>query len=111
MIPSRDLFEPITVENVSDLRPGEWIWDDRIIRRRIHKRSLGEDYAYEAIGFRQIHILDVGEYRNVYYKKPFMLSTIDDPYSRTNHEWVALEPNRFYKFKKEYLEEDEVYDP
>lgn len=97
-----DLMEPITPENLHELTPGEWIWDNETVSRRIHTRQLGDDRVTEPIGFRQIHILDADE--NRYWMQPFMLSTID---SRDSHVWVHLIPNRFYKFKKE-KETDEL---
>lgn len=97
-----DLMEPITPENIHELTPGEWIWDDEIISRRIHKRQLGDERIKEPIGFRQVHILDADE--NRYWMQPFMLSTID---SRDSHVWEHLEPNRYYKFKKK-KETDEL---
>lgn len=97
-----DLMEPITPENLHELTPGEWIWDNDTISRRDHKRQICDDRVTEPIGFRQIHILDADE--NRYWMQPFMLSTID---SRGSHVWEHLEPNRYYKFKKK-KETDEL---
>ena len=91
-----DLMEPITPENLHELTPGEWIWDNETISRRVHKKQISDERIREPIGFRQIHILDADD--NGYGKRPFMLSTID---FRDNHMWECLKPNRFYKFKKE----------
>jgi hypothetical protein len=96
-------MEPITPENIHELTPGEWIWDNETISRRDHKRQIGDDRVTEPIGFRQIHILDADE--NRYWMQPFMLSTID---SRDSHVWEHLEPNRFYKFKKEKEDRQEI---
>ena len=97
-----DLMEPITPENLHELTPGEWIWDNDAISRRDHKRQISDGRVTEPIGFRQIHILDADE--NRYWMQPFMLSTID---SRGSHVWEHLEPNRYYKFKKK-KETDEL---
>lgn len=93
-IPS--IFEPITIDNLHELQPGEWIWDNRIITRRAHKRSIYGETVDEPIGFRQIHILDID---SIPYLKPFMLSNIDDRHGYSS--WVNLEDGRFYKFRKD----------
>lgn len=92
MTPDRDLFEPITYENIHELEPGEWIWDDKQTARREHRMTLDPKSIVEPMGFRQIHILDFE------MSKPFMLSRFDG--FHTGYEWVFFEPGRFYKFKK-----------
>lgn len=93
-----DLFELITHENIHELQPGEWIWDNKIEARRAHKRSLYNESVLEPIGFRQVHILDLETHPMT---KPFMLSSIDNIGFGNGNAWVFFEPNRFYKFKKE----------
>lgn len=96
MTPIPSIFEPITFENVRELQPGEWIWDNKMIFRRAHKKSIYPDYIEEPIGFRQINVLDID---SVPYLKPFMLSAIDG--DRGYHLWECLEDGRFYKFRKD----------
>lgn len=85
---------PITRENIYTLKPGDWIWDDKLIERREHKRSLYSEKITEPIGFRQIHILDLDGFRS-WNNKPFMLSSIDSTHY-SNYSWVYFEENRFY---------------
>ena len=87
-----EFLEPIIYENLHELQPGEWIWDNRLVLRRKHDRSLGNGVVSEPIGFRQIHILDL---KNLSYgDKLFMLSEIG------GYEWTYFELNRFYRFKR-----------
>lgn len=92
-----DIFEPITNENLSELVPGEWIWDNQNTRRRLHEKKLHAELIEEPAGFRQIAILDLDLYPK-YSRHPFMLSTIDKYNSNT--EWCPFEPDRYFKFKK-----------
>ena len=92
-----DDLELITFENLHELKPGEWIWDSKIITRRAHKRSIYVESVQEPTGFRQIHILDID---SIPTSKPFMLSSIDNIGFGNGDEWVCFEINRFYKFKK-----------
>lgn len=87
-----DLFEPITYENLHELEPGEWICDDKPIRKREHCRSWNSKYIDEPIGFRQIDILDTSPYLS----KPFMLTNGKD--GKTLWEYFQL--GRFYRFKR-----------
>lgn len=89
------MMEPITYENLNELKPGEWIWDTNLIERRPHKRTLGEELIIEPIGFRQIHILDLDDI--AFTRKIFMLTNID--YGITGYKWEYFEVGRFYKFK------------
>ena len=86
---------PITRENIYTLKPGEWIWDDKIIERREHKRSLWSEKVKEPIGFRQIHILDLDGFATGWNTKPFMLSDIDS-HMPGGPIWVYFEEGRFY---------------
>lgn len=86
---------PITRENIYTLKPGDWIWDDKLIERREHKRSLYDEKITEPIGFRQIHILDLEDFAAGWVTKPFMLSDIDS--DRSGYRWVYFEENRFYR--------------
>lgn len=88
---------PITRENVYTLKPGDWIWDDKPITRRIHERTLGNETVTEPIGFRLIHILDLDGFHR-WNTKPFMLSDIDD--SHGGYRWIYFEENRFYMCAK-----------
>lgn len=92
-----DILEPITKDNLHELQPGEWIWDNLPIERGAHKKSMVYEAITEPIGFRQIDILDFNLYPN-YSRHPFMLSTIDKFYNNT--EWAAFEEGRYFKFKK-----------
>ena len=86
---------PITRENIYALKPGEWIWDDKLIERKVHRRSLGDETISEPIGFRQIHILDLDRFDSGWCTKPFMLSDIDN-YTPGGPIWVHFQQNRFY---------------
>lgn len=106
MINSRGLyFELITTENIHELKPGEWIWDNKMVERRPHKCSLFCDKCVqEPAGFRQIHIIDLETIYYGYYSKPFMLSIVNDENNlshRVGYTWTILEPNRFYRIVKE----------
>ena len=85
---------PITRENIYALRPGEWIWDDKMIERRKHERSLTPETTTEPIGFRQIHILDLKDFNTMFNNQPFMLSDIDG--RNPGPRWVYFEDSRFY---------------
>lgn len=98
MIDIRSLLEPITFENISSLKPGDWIWDNKEKARRAHVRSLGDERITEPIGFRQIHILDLDLFPT-YNSNPFMLSDIDNKII-VGPTWVFFEEGRFFKFKK-----------
>ena len=96
-----NLLEPITHENIEELSPGEWIWDNKQIEKCPHRRTLSSDSTiFEAAGFRQIHILDLD---NLNLKRPFMLSLSANGlrYRQFISEWVYFEEGRFYRFKKE----------
>lgn len=86
---------PITRDNICTLKPGDWIWDDKPVERRVHKRSIYEDKTVEPIGFRQIHILDIEGFIKGCDNKPFSLSDFDSDSGGYN--WVFFEENRFYK--------------
>lgn len=94
-----DSLELITEYNIQDLEPGDWIWDDKLALRVEHKRSLNRHQIMEPSGFRQIHILDIDWSYGLRYSKPWMLSTFDD--WRGGYAWEIYDYNRFYKFKKE----------
>lgn len=97
-----NLLEPITHENIKELSPGEWIWDNRQIEKWPHRRTLSSDSTiFEAAGFRQIHILDL-DYL-LFSNKPFMLSLAANGvrYRQLICEWEYFEEGRFYRFKKE----------
>lgn len=100
MTPNLDLFELITYENIHELQPGEWIWDNKQQARRVHKRSIYNESIVEPIGFRIVNIIDLdGFYR--FHSKPFMPSSIDNIGFGSGMTWEYFELNRFYKFKKE----------
>ena len=88
------ILTPITRDNIHVLKPGDWIWDDKMVERRVYKRSLRADKIMEPIGFRQIYILDLTDFDSQLRNKPFMLSDIDSDYH--THTWVNFEENRFY---------------
>lgn len=92
-----DILEPITYENIQDLKTGDWIWDNKLKERLAHKRTLTNEKITEPIGFRIIDILDLESMRHG--SKCFMLSNID--VYHTNRTWEYFEVDRFYKFKKE----------
>ena len=90
-----EFLEPITAENLSELSPGEWIWDNSSVLRRVHNYDLSENLITEPAGFRQIHILDTKEFYK-FGNKPFMLTSL-----RSNgYEWVYFIEDRFYRFKR-----------
>ena len=106
-----NLLEPITYENIKELSPGEWIWDNKQIEKLPHIRTLFEKLPhirtlsndstiFEAAGFRQIHILDL--YCLRFSNKPFMLSLAANGlrYQQFISEWVYFEEGRFYRFKR-----------
>jgi hypothetical protein len=99
--PDMNLFEVITTQNITELRPGEWIWDSELIERNAHERSLTSRKISEPIGFRQIRLLDLKD-AGGYYTKPFVLSSSDD---NVQDFWTCFVPNQFYKFKKEKKDE------
>ena len=90
-----ELMEPITADNIHELKPGEWIWDNQDIGRREHRRTLDPKTVVEKIGFRQIHILDLDLYPR-WSSHPFMLSSIEVD----GYKWEYFEYGRYYKFKK-----------
>lgn len=96
------LFEPITSENIYALKPGDWIWDNKEIVRREHKRTLSVEKptVEEPIGFRQIDILDLKYFGTLWNDKPFMLTDIDNRFSSDPRNWVRFEEGRFYMFKR-----------
>ena len=100
------LFEPITYQNISELIPGEWIWDNKIESKLAHEVSMCQDkFILEPVGFRQVHILRLDDFP-MFTSKPFMLSTglflnkdgsihcSSSPYL-----WEYFEEGRFYRFK------------
>ena len=97
-----NLLESITYENIKELSPCEWIWDNKQIEKCPHRRTLSSDSTiFEAAGFRQIHILDLDNLK--FSNKPFMLSLSANGlrYRQFISEWVYFEEGRFYRFKKE----------
>ena len=95
-------LEPISPYNIYQLEPGEWIWDNKLVTRRIHERCLDDKTTVEPIGFRQIDILDLKSF-GVFNSRPFMLSSIDNI---EGSRWECFEPGRFYRFKKEEVNND-----
>lgn len=91
-----DILEPITEDNIRDLKPGDWIWDNQMIIRDEHRVSLLPNKISEPIGFRLIDILDISGLH--WSGKPFMLSDINDG----GYHWEYFKPGRFFKFKKGY---------
>ena len=89
---------PITRENLCELQPGEWIWDNKMTERNVHERSLGNDMITEPIGFRQIDILDVDYFIS---GKPFMLSNSYSGYYGYGTSWTYFEEGRFFMFKRD----------
>lgn len=85
---------PITRENIHELKPGDWIWDDKIVERRAHKWSIYEDKTSEPKGFRQIHLLSLKDFDRGFSRKPFMLSDVDS--NTSGYTWERFEENRFY---------------
>lgn len=96
-----DLFVPITFENIYALKPGEWIWDDKEVEKRVHRRTLGGETLMEPIGFRQIHVLDLKDFGTIFNSKPFMLSHYDhaNDWRHGGAHWEYFEEGRFYMFK------------
>lgn len=91
-----NILEPITLDNLSELKEGDWIWDNKPIERRNHGKTFSTTRISEPIGFRQIDILDIEMFTKC-GSKLFLLSRIDsDIY---NPAWVYFESGRFYKFK------------
>lgn len=103
-----DLLELITKENIYELQPGDWIWDNKLIERRAHKRTLSNETITEPIGFRQIHILDIDTRYGLVYSKPFMLSNNHDSWYQGSN-WEIFELNRYYKFKKEVKTNEKIH--
>lgn len=99
---NKQLFEPITYENISELVPGEWIWDNKVETKLAHEASLyHKTFVLEPVGFRQVHILRLSDFPR-FTSKPFMLSTVGyTSYNPNPYEWVIFEEGRFYRFKKE----------
>lgn len=97
---SSDFLEPITYENLSELKEGDWIWDDKVEVRKAHGRILNPLDILEPYGFRQIHILDP----SIRPWRPFMLSDRDNGY----YVWTDFELGRFYKFKSKGEKEHET---
>lgn len=101
-----NVMEPITKDNIDDLRPGEWIWDNKRVKRPTHYLAMypntdGAKFGtYEPIGFRQIHILDVPAIATT--RQIFKLSTNSAERAYT---WEQFEENRFYKLKWNLLEQ------
>ena len=89
---------PITQYNIYSLKPGNWIWDDKLVERREHKRSLWPETTTEPIGFRQIHILDLKDFGTIFNNQPFMLSDIDG--RNPGPRWVHFEEDRFYMLRR-----------
>lgn len=96
-----DIMEPVTIENVNELQPGEWIWDNKKINRRAHKivPNCGET-VIEPIGFRQINALALHHFPR-WDSKPFLLSNFDSSYG--GYTWSQFEAGRYYKFKKKEI--------
>ena len=105
-----DLFIPITYENFGILKPGDWIWDNKEIIRKVHGRSLSMDKPTitEPIGFRQIDILDLKDFGTYWNTKPFMLTNIDNRFSCDPRSWDYFEEGRFFMFKPKTGRLDDV---
>lgn len=89
-------LEPITRNNLCELRPGEWIWDDKLTERRVHRCTLGNEVVQEPIGFRQIQILDLDLYPR-WSSKPFRLSDVDGSTHDARSGWTYFEEGRFFR--------------
>ena len=89
-------LEPITYENIQELEPGEWIWDNKIVERDIHERNLTYKTINESMGFRQIDILDLDGFGGAFNHRPFFLSNVD----RYGCRWESFKENRFYRFRR-----------
>lgn len=96
-----NVMEPITEENFKYLRPGEWIWDNKRVRKVAHgpySYSGPIEYTYEPVGFRQIHrFLDDKESSCM-----FMLTNFAS--QKAAHTWEHCDSERFFKFKWDMLE-------
>ena len=92
----KKFMEPITYENIHELKEGDWIWDDKAVSKRAHGRHLHHGEFMEAAGFRQIHILDIENFPR-FSVKPFYLSGCNG----VRDFWEYFEPERFYKFRTE----------
>lgn len=90
---------PITMNNIHELKPGDWIWDDKKVERARHAQCLDGSVIFEPCGFRIIHILRLD--RSVYDNKLFMLSDIDR--GSISYTWEYFEEGRFFMFEKEDL--------
>lgn len=104
MLDIMQFLTPITRENLCELQPGEWIWDNKQIERRAHKRSLGDEFITEPIGFRQIDILDL----DFISGKPFMLSNSYSGHYGCDRSWTYFEEGRFFMFKRNIAALEEV---
>ena len=93
------ILEPITAENLNELRPGEWIWDRQLIVKNAHKRTMRVETIIEPVGFRQIHILNVDDYPRK-TTKPFLLS---DSIQGGNF-WTEFKEGIFFRIKREFIE-------
>lgn len=86
-------LEPITIDNLPNLKPGQWIWDNKPVVRGIHKRTLSDETITEPYGFRQIHIVDAEDIKTS--RLVFSLTnTVSGGYK-----WEYFENGRYYKFK------------
>lgn len=92
------LLEPITIDNIHELQPGEWIWDNQDTERNKHEQSLTYNPIIEPYGFRQVHILHLDGFMRWHFK-PFMLTTIHSGYG-ASYTWTAWTEGRFYRFKR-----------
>lgn len=93
------VLEPVTQDNLHELQPGEWIWDDKLVERRVHKATLGNETILEPIGFRQITILDLNLYPR-WSSKPFQLSDTNSLSFESRGGWTYFEEGRFYKLSR-----------
>lgn len=110
----KTIMEPITYENINELKPGDWIWDGMQIEKEVHVKTKTpnphinprENYTViEQYGFRQIHTIDetaVNAIKNRIANSPFQLSV---NVSQDAYEWIWFEhdKDRFYKFKNNTL--------
>lgn len=93
------ILEPITRDNLNELKPGEWIWDDKIVKRRPHEATLGDETIMEPIGFRQITILDLKLYPR-WSSTPFRLSDVEGLDFDARSAWTYFEEGRFFMIKR-----------
>lgn len=93
------ILESITKDNLNELNPGEWIWDDKIVERRPHEVTLGGETIMEPIGFRQITILDLDLYPR-WSSKPFKLSDTEGLGFDARSGWTYFEEGRFFMIKR-----------